>query len=155
MAELLLKGQRALITGASSGIGKAIAEVFASAGAAVLINYASGRESSEKLVAEIEERGGQALAFQADVSVASDCARMFDAMRERFGGLDILVANAGIQRDAAFSEMTLDRWQEVIQLNLTGQFLCAQHAVREFRRQGLRAERSRALGKIIFTSSVH
>jgi glucose 1-dehydrogenase len=150
-----LEDQRALVTGASSGIGNAIAAAFASAGAAVLVNYASGKENAEKLVAEIEQSGGQALAFKADVSVPGDCARIFAAMRERFGGIDILVANAGIQRDAAFSEMTLEQWQQVIQLNLTGQFVCAQHAVREFRRQGMRPERSQALGKIIFTSSVH
>ena len=155
MSTLQLSGQRALVTGASSGVGKAIAHAFADAGVAVLINYVSGKEEAERIAAEIGERGGEAFAFKADVSHPEDCKSLFDALRNRFGGVDIVVANAGIQRDAAFTEMTLDQWRKVIDVNLTGQFVCAQDAVRQFRRQGLQPDRSQALGKIIFTSSVH
>lgn len=151
----LLGGQRALVTGASSGIGTAIAYACADAGAAVLVHYLSGKDEAEAVAAEIGDRGGQAFAFGADVSHPEDCGRLFDALRERFGGVDVVVANAGIQRDAAFTDLTLDEWRKVIDVNLTGQFLCAQDAVRQFRRQGMQSDRSRALGKIIFTSSVH
>lgn len=150
-----LNGQRALVTGASSGIGKAIACALADAGAAVLVNYRSSEEEAERVVAEISERGGEAFAFRADVSHPEDCGSLFDALREHFGGVDIVVPNAGIQRDAAFTDLTLDQWRTVIEVNLTGQFLCAQDAVRQFRRQGMQPDRSKALGKIIFTNSVH
>lgn len=150
-----LNGARALVTGASSGIGEAIAQAFAANGAAVLVNYRSGEEQANKVVERIRQRGGRAVAEQADISRPEDCERLFNAIREHFGGIDILAANAGIQADAAFAEMTLEQWQKVIAVNLTGQFLCAQHAVRAFRAQGPRPEWSPALGKIVFTSSVH
>lgn len=146
---------RALVTGASSGIGAAIARAFAEAGAAVVVNYLSSRDDAERVVADIREGGGSALAVQGDVSTPDTCRRLFDAAQQELGGLDILVANAGIQRDAAFADMTIDDWRKVIDVNLTGQFLCAQEAVRCFRRQGLKPDRSPALGKIIFTNSVH
>lgn len=155
MANRPLEGHRALVTGASSGIGEAIARSFAQAGAAVVLNYRSSEEDAERIAAEIRERGGRAVPVQADVSKPGDCGRLFDAVQEHLGGVDILAANAGIQRDAAFTEMTLDDWRMVIDVNLTGQFACAQEAVRRFRRQGLRPEVSPALGKVIFTSSVH
>lgn len=151
----LLENQRALVTGASSGIGRAIALALAEAGAAVAVNYLSDRQGADAVVDAIAASGGHGLALQADVSRPRDCERMFAAMVERFGGIDILVANAGIQRDAAFTEMSLDQWREVIDVNLTGPFLCAQHAVRQFRRQRRDQGRSRAAGKIVFTSSVH
>jgi glucose 1-dehydrogenase len=155
MTGRLLEGQRAVVTGASSGIGEAIARALADAGASVIVNFRSGKEDAERIVNEIEARGGQAIPLQADVSDPDGCKRLFDAADERFGGIDIAVANAGIQRDAPFTEMTVEEWSSVIDVNLTGQFLCAQDAVRRFRRQGIDTGRSAALGKIVFTSSVH
>lgn len=150
-----LEGQRALVTGANSGIGEAIVHAFPDASASVVINYVSEREDAERIANEIRERGGRAVAVQGDVSDPADCTQLFDAAQQELGGVDIVVANAGIQRDAAFTELTLDDWRKVIDVNLTGQFICAQEAVRRFRRQGLDQGRSPALGKIIFTSSVH
>jgi glucose 1-dehydrogenase len=150
-----LERQRAIVTGASSGIGEAIARAFAAAGASVVVNYCSDEQDAERIVREIEAGGGKAIPLQADVSKPGDCKRLFDAADEQLGGVDIAVANAGIQRDAPFTEMTLDDWRKVIDVNLTGQFLCAQDAVSRFRRQGIDNGRSVALGKIIFTSSVH
>lgn len=150
-----LEHQRALVTGASSGIGKAVAQLLARAGAAVMVNYHVDEEEAEAVVEAIVEQGGQAFVCQGDVSKPEDCGRLFDAMDRHCGGVDIAVPNAGIQRDAAFTELTLAQWRQVIDVNLTGQFLCAQEAVRRFRRQGPQPERSRALGKIIFMNSVH
>lgn len=150
-----LKNNRAIITGASSGIGEGIARAFAAAGAAVVVNFLSDREVAEQIVQEIRGSGGRAAAVQGDISNPEDCGRLFDSAEQEFGGIDILMANAGIQRDAAFTDLTLDDWRTVIDVNLTGQFLCAQEAVRRFRRRGLDPKRSPALGKIIFTSSVH
>jgi glucose 1-dehydrogenase len=151
----LLQGQRALVTGASSGIGRAIAIGLGAAGARVLVNDLSGEAAAQQVVAAIAQAGGDALAVQGDIARPANCVALFDAARAHFGGVDILVANAGIQRDAPFADMTLAQWQEVIGVNLTGQFLCAQEAVRQFRRQGRTTGQSRALGKIIFTTSVH
>lgn len=150
----MLEGQRALVTGASSGIGRAIALALGAAGARVVVNYHSNPASADAVVAAIRDSGSDAIAAQADVGNRDDCIALFDAARSRFGGVDILVANAGIQRDAPFADMTLAQWREVIDVNLTGQFVCAQEAVRQFRRQG-RVSTSRALGKIVFTNSVH
>ncbi|MDT7533019.1 SDR family oxidoreductase [Sphingobium sp. SA2] len=155
MRDRALQDCRALVTGASTGIGEAIARAFAQAGALVLVNYRSDREGAERVVGEINTRGGSAVAIQGDISNSEDCNRLFDAAAHQFGGIDVVVANAGIQRDAPFTELTLDDWRMVIDVNLTGQFLCAQEAVRRFRKQGLRPDRSPALGKIIFTNSVH
>jgi glucose 1-dehydrogenase len=155
MPDRLLEKQRAIVTGASSGIGEAIARDFANAGAAVIVNYRSSQEDAERIVEEIRQRGGHAIPVQADVSKPQDCGKLFDAAQKEFGGIDIVVANAGMQRDAAFTEMSLDDWQKVIDVNLTGQFLCTQEAVRRFRQQGLDPKRSPAMGKIIFTNSVH
>ena len=155
MAAATLQGQRAIVTGASSGIGRATALALGAAGARVVVNYLSGADAANDVVDAIRKGGTDALALRGDVSNPDDCVALFDAARAHFGGVDILVANAGIQRDAPFTDMTLAQWQEVIGVNLTGQFLCAQEAVRQFRRQGRGAGPSRALGKIIFTSSVH
>ena len=149
------EGQRALVTGASSGIGKAIATAFGAAGAAVVVNYYSDEQQAQRVVDDIVQAGGKAVAVRADVSDPAQCRALFDAARERFGGVDIAVLNAGIQRDAPFAQMTLEQWREVIGVNLTGQFLCAQEAVRLFRQQPRAANGSRAMGKIIFISSVH
>ena len=94
-------------------------------------------------------------ACKADVSSEEQVTAMFQSMREQFGTVDILVANAGLQRDASFRDMTLERWNKVLSVNLTGQFLCAREAAREFLRRGVVPEVSCAAGKIICMSSVH
>ncbi len=149
-----LDGQVAIVTGASSGIGTACARAFAAEGAAVVVNYRSGEEPARALVREIETAGGRAVGVQADVSDENAIRRLFDAAQDGFGAIDILVANSGMQRDAAVADMTLDDWRRVIDVNLTGQFLCVREAVRRFRSQGRRPV-SRALGKIVCMSSVH
>jgi glucose 1-dehydrogenase len=151
----LLLGQKALVTGASSGIGRAIAMALADAGADVVINYSSGEEKARLLATELGERGVRALAVRADVGDESQVEAMFRRTIDEFGTVDILVNNAGLQQDAAFHEMTLAQWNRVINVNLTGQFLCSRAAVREFRRRGVRAEVSCSAGKILCISSVH
>src|SRR6516165_4527776 len=151
----VLKGQKALVTGASSGIGKAIAIALGAAGADVLVNYVAAPESAQEVVAEIEKRGSRAIAIRADISKEDQVEAMFKAMFEACGTIDILVNNAGLQQDAPFHEMTLAQWNKVIGVNLTGQFLCAREAVREFLRRGVHPEVSCAAGKILCISSVH
>ena len=150
-----LSGQKAMVTGANSGIGQAIAIALGRAGAEVVVNYVRGREAAENVVAEIKEAGGNAFACEADVSQEGEVADMFEAMLRIFGTIDILVNNAGLQQDAPFIDMTLKQWNTVIGVNLTGQFLCSREAAREFRRRGVVPETSRAAGKIICVSSVH
>jgi glucose 1-dehydrogenase len=151
----LLAGQKALVTGSSSGIGQAIAIALGHAGADVVVNYGHDRAGAEATAAEIARCGSRTTLAQADVSREEEVQRMFrDAIGE-LGTIDILVNNAGIQQDAPFADMTLAQWEHVIGVNLTGQFLCAREAVREFRRRGVRPEISRAAGKIICISSVH
>ena len=151
----VLKGQKALVTGASSGIGKAIAIALGQAGADVMVNYASDHAGAEAAVDEIRREGVRAIAHQADVSQEEQVLAMFAHMQEELGGIDILVANAGLQKDAPLEQMTLKDWNTVIGVNLTGQFLCAREAVRAFRRQGVRPDVSCAAGKIVCMSSVH
>lgn len=155
LTETTLAGQRALVTGGSSGIGAAVARAMAEAGARVAINYLSDAEAAQKTVDEIHACGGEALAVQADVSQEQDVQSMFGIIMKHWGSLDILVANAGIQLDSPFSDMTLAQWNTVLAVNLTGQFLCAREAVKEFTRRGLIPELSCAAGKIICMSSVH
>ena len=150
-----LKGQSALVTGANSGIGLAVAVALAADGANVVINYVSRPEDAEAVVKQIEDNGGTAIAIKADVSNETEVQSMFAQMFERFGTIDILVNNAGIQKDAAFDKMSLHDWQLVINVNLTGQFLCSREAVKEFLKRGIVPERSCAKGKIICMSSVH
>jgi glucose 1-dehydrogenase len=150
-----LKGQVALVTGASSGIGAASAKALADAGAAVAINYHSNAEPAEQLANEICKAGGQAIAVGADVGDEQAVDGMFSKTIEAFGRLDILVANSGLQRDAQSVDMSLDDWNTVLQTNLTGQFLCARSAIRLFLEQGIDPQISRAAGKIIHMSSVH
>lgn len=151
----VLKGQKALVTGASSGIGKAVAIALGQAGADVVVNYVSGPESAELVADEIRREGVRAMTHQADVSQEDQVQAMFARTIREWGTVDILVANAGLQKDAPFEEMTLDDWSTVIGVNLTGQFLCAREAVREFRRRGVRPDVSCAAGKIVCMSSVH
>lgn len=150
-----LRGQKALVTGASSGIGKAIAIALGHAGADVMVNYVSRPEDAEAVAAEVRRCGAQAGTFRADVSREDEVIAMFAKVREDFGTVDILVNNAGIQKDAPFDQLTLAAWQRVLDVNLTGQFLCSREAVREFKRRGVRKEISCAAGKIICVSSVH
>lgn len=155
MTQRILDRQTALVTGASSGIGAAAAIALGEAGARVVVNYLSSEDGAEAVVARIQGQGGEAVPVQADVSKAEDCDRLFREAVAHFGELDILVGNAGVQEDAPFGELTLEQWQKVLDVNLTGQFLCAQRALRSFRKRGLQPARSAALGKIIFISSIH
>jgi glucose 1-dehydrogenase len=150
-----LAGQKALVTGANSGIGRGVALALGKAGADVVVNYVAASEQAEEVVAEIRHDGGQAFACKADVSQEDQVQAMFAKMIAEFDTIDILVNNAGLQRDARLEEMTLAQWNTVIGVNLTGQFLCAREAVREFKRRGVRPEISCAAGKIICISSVH
>jgi glucose 1-dehydrogenase len=151
-----LVGQKAIVTGSSSGIGHAVAAALAAAGADVLINFSSHDPSEAESVAEeIRSAGGKAITHRADVSAEDEVQAMFRHALDEFGSLDILVNNAGIQRDAPLDEMTLDQWNKVIGVNLTGQFLCSREAVRIFKRQGVRPQISCAAGKILCMSSVH
>ena len=154
-AEKVLKGQKALVTGGNSGIGKAVALELGKAGADVVVNYVRGEDQAREVVAEIEKSDSRALAHQADVSQEDQVSAMFEKMKAELGTIDILINNAGLQQDAPFDEMTLDQWNLVINVNLTGQFLCAREAVREFKRRGVVPEVSCAAGKIICMSSVH
>ena len=151
----VLQGQKALVTGANSGIGKAVAISLARAGADVVVNYVSRPDAAEEVVADIISHGGKAFAFQANVAKEADVQAMFKKMIAEFGTIDILVNNAGLQKDAPIENMSLADWQLVIDVNLTGQFLCAREAIREFKRRGIRKEISCAAGKIICMSSVH
>lgn len=151
----VLVGQKALVTGANSGIGRAVAVALGGAGADVVVNYVADRASAEDVVREIEALGGSAIAINADVSQEADVEAMFEEMCAEFGTIDILVNNAGLQRDADFHEMSLEQWNTVIGVNLTGQFLCAREATREFLRRGVKPDVSCAAGKIISMSSVH
>ena len=150
-----LKGQKAIVTGASSGIGKAVAIALGHAGADVVVNFVSGPEDAEAVAAEVRRCGSLAMIQRADVSREEEVQAMFREVCAQWGTVDIVVNNAGIQKDAAFHEMTLAQWQRVIDVNLTGQFLCAREAVKEFKRRGVRKEVSCAAGKIICISSVH
>jgi glucose 1-dehydrogenase len=150
-----LLGQKALVTGANSGIGRAVALALAQAGADVAVNYVVRPEEADEVVAEIGKFGRDAVALKADVSAEDEVVAMFRSMQERFGRIDILVANAGVQRDARFIDMTLAQWNSVLAINLTGQFLCCREAVRAMSRQGVVPGVSKAAGKIICMSSVH
>ena len=151
----ILAGQKALVTGASSGIGKAIALGLGRAGADVAVNFVSNEETAREIVRAIEGLGAKAIAVKADVSKEAEVQSLYKAMFETFGTIDILVANAGLQRDANIDEMTLEQWNTVIDVNLTGQFLCAREAIKEFKRRGVNEAVSVAAGKIICMSSVH
>lgn len=150
-----LLGQRAIVTGANSGIGKAIAISLGKAGANVTVNYLFNENAAHEVVQIIKDGGTDALAIKADVSDEQQVQNMFTQTISTWGSVDILVANAGIQSDASFVDMTLKQWQKVIDVNLTGQFLCCREAAREYIRRGIDQSLSCALGKIICISSVH
>ncbi len=151
----LLKGQTALVTGASSGIGRAIALSLGKAGASVVVNFNSKADEAEAVVAEIRAAGSRAIAIQANVGDEASVTAMFAAAVGEFGTVDVLVSNTGMEKNAPFHEMTAAQWDAVMNVNLRGGFLCAREAVREFLRRGVRPDVSVAAGKIIFISSVH
>jgi glucose 1-dehydrogenase len=151
----ILKGQKALVTGANSGIGKAVAIALGAAGADVAVNYVSHEPDAIQVCDEIKAMGCRALALRADVSKEADVIAMYQHMYTEFGTIDILVNNAGLQRDAPLEKMTLEQWNTVVGVDMTGQFLCAREAVKEFKRRGVKKEISCAAGKIICMSSVH
>jgi len=155
--EKKLQGQIAIITGASSGIGAGVSKSLAAAGATVVINHpvAATKAAADDVLKEITDAGGNGISYQCDVSKENEVQQMFADIVKQFGTVDILINNAGLQRDSSFENMTLEQWNFVISVNLTGQFLCAREAVREFLRRGIVAERSKAAGKIICMSSVH
>ena len=125
------------------------------AGADVVVNYVEGDDAANSVVDEIRRCGVNAFAHKADVSAEDQVADMFKSMVQQFGTIDILVNNAGLQRDAPFHNMTLAQWNTVLGIDLTGQFLCAREAIREFPRRGIVPSVSCAAGKIICMSSVH
>ncbi|MFW5781133.1 MAG: glucose 1-dehydrogenase [Bacteroidota bacterium] len=150
-----LIGQTAVVTGAESGIGKAIAIQLAGEGANVVVNYIANTDEAQKVADAAKKAGGEAIIVKADVSKEDQVKEMFSKTIETFGRLDILINNAGIQKDAPIDEMTLEEWQKVIDVNLTGYFLCSREAIKEFKKQEIDENISVAAGKIICISSVH
>ena len=124
MTTLPLQDQVALVTGASRGIGRAIAFALAQEGAKVVVNYSSSAAAAESVVGEIQQQGGEALALQADVSQTEQVDHLVEKTQEKWGKIDILVNNAGITKDNLLIRMKLEDWQAVLALNLTGVFLC-------------------------------
>jgi len=149
-----LGGRVALVTGGDTGIGAAVSRELARCGAKVAINWHSRPDDAEKLVEEIAKGGGQALSVGGDVSSEKDAERMISEAAARFGRIDIVVSNAGIQLDSPALEMKADEWRKVLDVNLTGQFLVARAAARRFVDQGVSNGR-RAAGVIVCMSSVH
>ncbi|PKP09519.1 MAG: sugar dehydrogenase [Bacteroidetes bacterium HGW-Bacteroidetes-4] len=151
-----LLGQTCIVTGANSGIGKEIALSMGRDCANVVVNYITDAAAAEEVANQIEASDAiaKAITFKADVSKEDQVQEMFKTAKQHFGTVDIMVNNAGMQRDAAFHEMTLQQWQQVLDVNLTGQFLCSREATREFLSRG-KVDYSCALGKIICVSSVH
>lgn len=152
---VVLEGQPALVTGANSGIGRAVALGLAASGADVAVNYVTDPAAADDVAHRIEALGRKAITIRADVSDEDDVRSMFASAIDRFGTLHIAVNNAGLQRDAPFHDMSLEQWNTVIGVNLTGQFLCAREAIREFRRRGVVRTVSAAAGKLVCMSSVH
>jgi glucose 1-dehydrogenase len=152
---VVLEGQPALVTGANSGIGKAVALGLGASGADVVVNYVADPQAAEDVAHQIEAGGRRAIAIKADVSQEDEVRAMFAKAVDHFGTLHIAVNNAGLQRDAPLLDMTIEQWNKVISVNLTGQFLCAREAVREFKKRGTVREISAAAGKLVFMSSVH
>ncbi len=154
--DINLNKQVAIVTGSSSGIGKGIAISLAKSGAIVIVNHSSehSRTEAEETLKIISDNGGEGFIIQCDVSKEDQVLAMFQSTIEKYGTVDILINNAGLQQDAPFAEMTLAQWQKVIDVNLTGQFLCSREAIKEFLKRGMN-DKSKALGKIINISSVH
>lgn len=147
--------QTIIVTGASSGIGQGIAIAFGRLGANVVINYHSDKGGADQTLEMIKQGGGDGFVHKANVSKESEVQDMFQKAIERYGKVDVLVNNAGIQMDSSFSSMTLDQWNGVINTNLTGYFLCAREAVKHFEKAATATPDGPAIGNIIFISSVH
>jgi len=150
---VVLAGQRALVTGAGSGIGAGIAQALARAGAKVALNYQSDPGPSELLAAQIGVAGGEAFSVQADVAQEDQVKGMFEQVADRLGGVDILICNAWLRCDAPLQALALDDWDLGLRVNLTGQFLCAREAIGFFVRQGVLPEVSASAGKILCIAS--
>ncbi|HVV02775.1 MAG TPA: SDR family NAD(P)-dependent oxidoreductase, partial [Puia sp.] len=144
MKEKKLQGQIAIVTGASSGIGSGVAKALAAAGATVVINHpvAATEAAARAVLEEVESAGDKGIIYQCDVSKEDEVKKMFADTIAEFGTVDILVNNAGLQRDSPFQDMSLEQWNYVLGVNLTGQFLCAREAIREFLRRGVVPETS-------------
>src|ERR1700748_280895 len=155
--EKKLEGQVAIVTGASSGIGAGVAKSLSASGAVVVVNYpvAPARDAADAVLTEIVAAGGAGMTAMCDVSKEDEVQKMFADTIQKYGTVDILINNAGLQRDSPFENMTREQWNYVISVNLTGQFLCAREAIREFLKRGVVPARSKAAGKIIHMSSVH
>jgi glucose 1-dehydrogenase len=147
-AARLLEGRRALVTGATTGIGRGTAFELAAHGAAVAVNHRDNVDDARAVVEVIEGAGGRAVPVAMDVSVEDDVRRGFREAREAFGGLDLLVNNAGVEKPFELVDMPLEEWENVIAVNLTGAFLCTREAARIMRADGAR-------GAIVMISSVH
>jgi 3-oxoacyl-[acyl-carrier protein] reductase len=141
----LLKGKTAIVTGASRGIGRATALRLAEAGANVVVNYFQHREDAGEVVAECERLGVQAVAVQANVAILEDARRLTETALEKFGQLDILIANAGIWEGAPIEEMSEELWDKVLDANLKGTWTVCQAAAKIFKKQ--------AGGNIVIVSS--
>jgi glucose 1-dehydrogenase len=151
----VLVGQKALVTGASKGLGQSMAIGLAQAGADVLVNYNSDEEGARWTAREIEKLGRKAVIFKADVADESEVQAMFRKMIDEFGHLDICIPNSALQLNAPVDQMTWAQWQRVINVNLGGVFLCCRESVRLFKKQGIDRSISYACGKLILISSVH
>jgi 3-oxoacyl-[acyl-carrier protein] reductase len=127
-----LRGKVAIVTGASKGIGAAIAKRLAAAGASVVVNYASSSEGADRVVAEIAGKAGKAIAVKADVSKAADVQRLFDATKKAFGSLDVLVNNAGVYGFAPLEEVTEDEFHREFNINVLGVLLASREAMKYF-----------------------
>jgi glucose 1-dehydrogenase len=152
---LLLKNQTAVITGASGGIGGAIAIALGKAGANVAINYFNDEEGAKEIQQAIVDAGSKAFIQRGDVGKEEDVKNLFDKAKETFGAVHILINNAGIQIDQPFLKLSYEDWNQVLQTNLSGAFLCAREAAKCFDEQGVNEDISKASGKIVFISSVH
>lgn len=130
-----LSGQTALVTGGGRGIGRAVALALAEAGAEVVVNYSSSATAADEVVQSIQAKGGTAYALQANVAIEADVDRLIKTVLERSGRLDVLVNNAGITRDGLMMRMKTNDWQAVIDLNLTGVFLCSRAVARPMLKQ--------------------
>lgn len=146
MSEMRLEGQVAVVTGASRGLGRACAQELAREGAAVVVNYFTNQEMAEELVGEIVSNGGRAIAVRAGVGHPDDCKALIDKTIETYGRIDILVANAGVNRDRSLKRMSVDEWQEVINTDLSSAFYCSSAAIPHM------VERN--YGRIIVMSSI-